>query len=269
MSAPARFNLSRVTLFLIVAALVVGGLSAYAARTYIRDEIDRHRLQLDSRYSPVPVVVAKRSLPPGTRLSDDLVAARDVPREFLHHDAIAAETWERLVHRTTRHAVTAGAPILRSQLSGPGGGRFTDLIDQGKRALTFPVDRISSISGLLSPGDRIDVLMTVRRDRGPVTMPLMKNTEVVATGTQTDADPLQRPNYNTVTIMASPEQAARIVYAQEVGTLRVMLRAAGDLGDGLPEKMTLARLLNEPEPTSPPVRVTRSVQVILGGRGAR
>lgn len=266
--ARRRWNLNRVTLMLIVAALFVGGLSAYTARAYIQDEIAAYRLRLDSRYSPVNVVVAKQSVPPGTELGNDAVAARQVPREFLHRDAIAAEEWARLSHRTTRHAVTAGAPILRSQLTGPNGERFTDLIDQGKRALTFPVDQISSISGMLAPGDHIDVLMTLRRERLPVTIPLMKNTEVMATGTQTDVDPLQRRNYSTVTIMADPEQAAKIIYAQEVGTLRVVLRAAGDIGDGWPERMTLARLLNEPEPPSPVARFHRSVEVIVGGGGA-
>ena len=268
MSSTSRrsWNLSRWTLLLIFAALLVGGMSAYAARTYIMDEIAAHQLRLDSRYSPVNVIVARQTMPPGTALDDEMVAMREVPRSFLHRDAIAASDWERLKHRTTQHAVTAGAPVLRSQLTGPSGGRFADRIDQGKRALTFPVDNISSISGMLAPGDHIDVLMTLRRDRTPVTVPLMKNTKIVATGTETAADTLERQRFNTVTIMANPEQAAKIIYAQEVGTLRVVLRARGDLSDGWPERMTLARLLNEPEPHRPTKKPARLVDIIVGGR---
>jgi len=265
-SAPITRNRRvQLTMALIVAALLLGGFAAFAARGYIRDEINSYRAALDARYAVAKVVVATESLPIGSELTSQRVAIREIPREFLHRDAIAPSDWERIDTRRTRALITAGAPILRSQLTGPGGERFADQIDEGKRALTFPVDRVSSISGMLAPGDRIDITMTLRSSGEPLVVPLMKNTQVVATGEQTDVEALERERYATVTILATPEETAKIIYAQEVGSLRVVLRSTGDLSDSWPERMTLARLLGKAEPSTPAARPKRRVDVILGG----
>ena len=264
MKAPGkRF---RSTLLLLLAALTFGGFAAFSARGYIQSEIGAFRASLEARYSPAKVIVATQSLPAGSELTADRVAIREVPREFLHRDAIAVADWARITTRRTRHMVTAGAPILRSQLTGASGGRFADGIDEGLRALTFPVDQVSSISGMLAPGDHIDILVSLRTSGEPLLMPLMKNTAVVATGEQTDPQALERQRFGTVTVMATPEQSARILYAQEVGSIRVVLRGTGDLSDSWPERMTLARLLGQPEPRpAAPRRRPTPVDVILGG----
>ena len=39
---------------------------------------------------------------------------------------------------------------------------------------------------MLAPGDRVDILMTLRQTEQPVMFPLIRNTEVIATGERTD-----------------------------------------------------------------------------------
>ena len=54
----------------------------------------------------------------------------------------------------------------------------------GKRAITFPVDEINSISGMLQPGDKIDLIATIRQLNNDVTYPLLQDVQILATGTQ-------------------------------------------------------------------------------------
>ena len=186
MRAPLNVNLNRITLLLIGLALSAGVLAAWFAQRYVNDEIAARQASLEAKYEPKRVIVAVGDLPAGTRLNTNTVAAREVPAEFLHRDAISAEEWAQIKGRATRHDLTAGAPVLRSHLLGHKGGRFADLIDEGQRALTIPVDQLSSISGMLSPGDKVDILMTLRQGDQPVMFPLIRNTEVIATGERTD-----------------------------------------------------------------------------------
>lgn len=265
MRAPLYVNLNRITLLLILLALSAGGVGAYFAQAYVNDELAARKARLESKYEPTRVLVARNDLPPGTRLDASTVAAREVPAEFLHRDALRAEDWASVQGRSARHELTAGAPVLRSHLLGRTGGRFADLVEEGKRALTIPVDQLSSISGMLAPGDRVDIFMTLRQTEQPVMFPLIRNTEVIATGERTDLLYQEADRYNTMTIAATPEVAAKIIYAQEVGSLRVVLRNPSDETDALPNSMTLARLLGVEVKAPPPRKSTRPVEVIEGG----
>ncbi len=264
----------RLTIILVVIALVTGGAAAIGAKSYIQSAVARYRAELDSRYQKVKVAVAAQDLRVGTPLNAGNVVAREVPKEFLHKDAITINQWDRYRGRVSRANLTGGAPILKSQLLEVRTDGLADILDQGKRALTVPVDQISSISGLLSPGDQIDVLLTVDKDGKPMTFPLMKDVHVLATGVQVnepdqDLRASEPGRFNTVTMLVSPEQAAKIVHAREVGSLTVVLRPEGDTTDGWPERITLASLLGETEREATPKRIVtpRLVEVILGGQG--
>lgn len=269
MRAPLNVNLSRVTLLLIMLALAAGIVAAWFAQSYVNGEIAARRANLEAQYKPTRVIVATNDLPSGTRLNGKSVAAREVPAEFLHRDAIRADEWAAVQGRATRHELTAGAPVLRSHLLGKTGGRFADLVEEGMRALTIPVDQLSSISGMLAPGDHVDILMTLRQGEQPVMFPLIRNTEVIATGERTDLLNQEPGRFRTMTIAATPEVAAKIIYAQEVGSLRVVLRNPDDEGDALPSSMTLARLLGvEIKATPQRRRALRPVEVIEGGHSS-
>ena len=271
-------KLSRLTIILLVIALLSGGAAAFGARSYITNAIARYQAGIDARYQKVKVVVATSDLHSGSELSTQNVVAREVPKEFLHKDAITINQWDRFAGRATRANLTGGAPILKSQLLEPQVDSLADILVEGKRALTVPVDQISSISGLLSPGDRVDILLTVdEANNKPVTLPIMKDIEVLATGVRINEEVDQNRRsgrkkdrggrFNTVTMLVDPEQAAKIVHARKEGTLTVVLRPSEDTTEKWPDRVTLASLLGIVE--KPPKRIVlpRRVEVIIGGQG--
>jgi pilus assembly protein CpaB len=137
------------------------------------------------------------------------------------------------------------------------------------RALTFPVNEEASISGMLAPGDRIDILFTTTAANDSMTLPLLFAVPVLATGlrTQTNenalSEKLQGP-FRTVTVSVTPADAAKLTLAQEAGRLTVALRQPQDQTPIRITRITKNTLLKGEE-IVPPVRPRARVQIILGG----
>ena len=265
-------RLNKLSVILLVTALCSGGAATWSASSYIRNTVDDYRAELDREYEKIRIVVAATDIPEGVPVSSRNLSAREVPRAFLHKDAISPEQWKAFDGRLSRAFLTGGAPILKSQLLDPAAAGFAGSLEPGKRALTVPVDQVSSISGLLAPGDRVDILFSHTRERRRQTVVLMTDIPVLATGIDTgnqhdNATKSPVNGFTTVTLLVEPDQAARLVHAREEGTLSVVLRSEDGKPAAWPDKITLSSLLGEVEPVAPrpPIAAKPTVQVILGG----
>jgi pilus assembly protein CpaB len=258
------------TALMIGGALVAGSGAAYFADSYIDRSISQERSQLQSQYEPINVVVAKADLAPGATLSSQTVALRDVPWTFLHSEAIPADGWRDFAGRVLARAVRGGEPVLRSHLAEGLGAGFSAQLPEGMRALTFPVDEEASISGMLSPGDRIDILFTTTAGNETITVPLLFAVPVIATGMRTRANANQlRDNaaasqFRTVTVSVSPTDAAKITLAQDAGKITIALRRPADDVQLRIARVTKSTLLRGDRPVTA-TSVRGQVQIILGG----
>lgn len=261
---------SVVTALMIAGALGASGAAAYFANSYIDKTISGRRSQLDSQYQPVRVVVANADLRPGSFLSAQTVAIREVPRTFLHSEAVFAERWNTIAGRVLAHAIHSGEPVLLSHLAQDVGAGFSSQLKAGMRALTFPVDDQASISGMLAPGDHIDIFFTTLAGNESVTLPLLLDIPVIATGirTTTNAPYLdekrQGSQYNTVTVSVTPDDAAKITLAQDAGKITIALRQPNDSEVVRISRITKQTLLQPDRATKAATRSPR-VEIILGG----
>lgn len=257
------------TVLMMGGALAAGGGAAYFARSYISNEVRSERQQLQARYQHRSVLVAKSDLAPGSVLSAQTVALRDVPKTFLHTEAIAAERWNDTAGRVLATAVRSGETILSSHLAqGPGAG-FSAQLPSGMRALTFPVNEEASIAGMLAPGDRIDILFTTTAANESVTVPLLLGVPVIATGLRTQSNENSLPGklqgpFRTITVCVTPADAAKITLAQEAGRVTVALRQPQDETPTRIARITKHSLL-QGEDAVPTPRPRARVQIILGG----
>lgn len=217
------------------------------------------------------VVVAAADLPAGTLLDAHRVAVRDMPSEWVPADALLPEDFEAAHGAVLGRAVRRGDPILAGFLQRQAVHQpFSSQLAAGRRAVTIPVDEISSLSGMLEPGDLIDLYVSFMHEQRRVTAPLLQGVRVLATGHQRsehDAGEGYGRGYATVTLDASPEDAVRLVAARQQGSISAMLRHAGDaLPATVQASGDLATLLGiaPQEPARP-----RDVPVIFGDRGPR
>jgi len=258
-----------VTVLMVTGALGAGAAAAYFSNDYIDRSVRQRRAEIDAQYAPSRVVVANADLRPGTFLSGETVALREVPRAFLHSDAIPADAWSTAAGRVLSHGVRSGEPILLSHLAQEIGAGFSTQLREGMRALTFPVDDESSIAGMLAPGDHIDIFFTTTANNESVTVPLLTNVPVIATGvrTMTNASYLDErrgsSSYSTITVSLTPENAAKIAHAQDAGKITITLRQPKDDAPIQIERITKAMLLNG---SRAPKHAPRArVEIILGG----
>ena len=260
-----------ITTLMVGGALAAGGGAAYFAKGYINNEMRAEREQLHSQYRLVNVVVAKVNLAAGAALSSQTVALREVPQTFLHADAVRSEQWAEIAGRVLSRSVRSGETILNSHLADGVGAGFSALLADGMRAVTFPVDEEASISGMLAPGDRIDLLFTTAAANDSVTVPLLSAVPVIATGVRTEANAnslpqrLQSAPFRNITVAVSPTDAARITLAQEAGRITVALRQPNDRGLTHIARVTKSSLLRADEPVGPMRPRPPRVQIILGG----
>lgn len=156
---------SRRTLILI-AAIVIGALAAFAVVTYIGGIEDR----ANENAERVPVIRIREDIPRGTLGADavefDLVEESEIAQEFFPATAISPEALE------TIRAKAAVADLARGQVLVE--GMFVDPIDSqitaARRiaddnvAITISVDNIRGVAGLIVPGDFVNVM--VAQDTG-------------------------------------------------------------------------------------------------------
>ena len=227
-----RFAINRSWVLLGV-ALVLGLGSAIGVKRYIEQHVEAIDAR-DRQRKTVAVVVPLEDLAKGATLSAENVAVREVPAEFAHSNALKPDDFNRIAGQQLAYPVARGEMLLWSLLEGQRSATFSARVPAGRRAITVPVDEINSISGMLQPGDHIDLMVSAKRESRVYMFPLLQNVTVLATGAQAipindwNGKESSRRTYNTVTLDASPEDARRVLAAREVGKLAALLRAPGD-----------------------------------------
>ncbi len=126
--------------------------------------------------------------------------------------------------------IKADEPIFASRLatSDITKGGVAAVISENKRALGVKVDKVQGVSGFIHPGNRVDVVATFRpaNSQLPVTMTVLENIPVLATGTETEIRGRQEKpvEVDVITLEVSPEEAEVLALASAEGKLQLSLR---------------------------------------------
>ena len=252
---------------ILIVALAIGGFAAFGVNRYIKGRVDE--LEARAKGQMVHVIVPKEDLPKGTVLTAKLVAVRDIPAEFAHSNAIRPDQFDRVENQKLAYPAVRGEMILWSLMEGQRAPSFSSRLSPGHRAVTMQVDEVNSISGMLEPGDRIDLMVSVKKDNHTYMFPLLQNVDVLATGSRAavvpDADGKEtRRSFTTITLEASPEDAQRVLAAREVGKVAAVLRSPGDTAVGSSARQDSLALLGLGGAAQAPE--TTGVPVMYGGK---
>jgi pilus assembly protein CpaB len=253
---------------ILILALGLGVLAAFGVNRYITRQVE----DIESRgraTKTVKVLVPKGDLIKGTVLTSKLIAVREVPAEWAHSNAMVPAQFERVENQKLAYAASAGEMLMWSMLEGQRAPSFSSRLPAGRRAITVPVDDVNSISGMLEPGDRIDLMVSVKKDARTMLFPLLQNVVVLATGTRAamegEAKEGGKRTYTTITLDASPAEAQQVLAAREVGKLAALLRAPGDNVAGTNNRKDAMSLLGFSD--KPVATEAGGVPVLYGGQG--
>lgn len=182
----------------------------------------------------VKVLVARAEIQPGVELTDELVGFEEKSVEASGDDPVTS--FEQYEERSLMYPVLAGDIIRQSKLGKKGEFTRSRQIPAGKRVLAIAVNDTQTMSGMLRPGDRVDVLVNyqVPNMRGRPTSKsatLLKYIEVFSTDNKTVTDAAskqQEVKTKVVALVLEPLQANIIMLAQSKGSLGLSWRHPDD-----------------------------------------
>ena len=198
----------------------------------------------------MPVVVAASDVDQFTVLSAKHLTTRDWPRDLV--PPVALTHIEDAVDRITVAPLIKDVPLVERKLGEGGNPRDVAGPGPGMRAVTILTQNVSSgVAGLIRPGDKVDVHLTVTsmasRDfpGGASSTLLLQNVKVLAVNQQVDLKTENKVDANllrSVTLLVTPEQAVKLTLGQNKGTLHLALRNPEDRDPVKTRPITLAEL---------------------------
>jgi len=166
---------------------------------------------------------------------------------------------ENAVGRGVISNLYLGEPILESRLAAPGsGGGLAATIPQGMRATAVKVNEVVGVAGFVTPGMRVDVLITGNppggaNSQGSLVRTLLQNIEVLSAGTDIQRDAEGKPlQVQVVNLLVTPAQAEILSLASSETRIQLVLRNPLDNKLDQPPGTATAQLFSG---TSPPKAV--------------
>jgi pilus assembly protein CpaB len=121
---------------------------------------------------------------------------------------------------------------MDSRLAAVGsGGGLAATIRQGMRACAVKVDEVVGVAGFVTPGERVDVLIsgmppgTTNTTEGTKVKTLLQNIEVLSAGTDIQKDQEGKPQQvQVVNLLVLPDQAEVLSLASNQAKIQLVLR---------------------------------------------
>lgn len=244
---------------LIFLGLFLGLVSAVLVVVYLKSS-DGNGGGSVSSGATTSVAVAKGDIPAGTRLTEDMLTVKPIS-----NDAVLPSVFkntEDLVDQVTRVPLVAGEQIVPTKVTATGAAiadvenpPLSYIVPEGKRAFAIEVSNITGASGLIRPGDFVDIILSVKIEGGgdnpirdQISKTIVQNVQVLSVDQKVAkvvagdaeapaADSTEaQPDATSITLAASPAQGellstAQMCAANFSGRLSTALRAFGDSTD--------------------------------------
>ena len=217
--------MARRNVVLIAISVALGCVSAWAIERHLSEK--SNELELRTRTDKVVRVVAARDLPRGTLINLEDLAKNEFPSSWVGSDSIELSEAHLAQGKHLSVDLKAGQLLMQIHLTERAQPALASRLSPDKRAVTIAVDLLSSMSGLLQPGDRVDLFVSFEYKGQRTTAALLQSVEVLATGQQTrsssDTAASSEPQFSTVTLAVSHADATKLVAARQGGTITAVL----------------------------------------------
>jgi len=171
-----------------------------------------------------PVVVAALEIPPGTVIEEQHLSTKLLEKAWTTEHQFTAP--ENVLGKVASTTIYPDEILLNQRLSIPGeGATLAAIIPEDKRAVTIRVNDVIGVAGFLLPGNKVDVLSTVKYNKNSAnTLTVLKEIKVLA------VDQTARTNDNkpvivrAVTLEVTPKEAEKLLTAKSKGDIQLALR---------------------------------------------
>ena len=245
-------------LILVIVALVIAGVAAVLVRGIIGQPPQQQQQQVIV-VGP-KILVAARDLPIGKMVEAPDLRWQSWPDDNISESYLrdSVAKIEDFTGHVVRHGIMAGEPITKSRVVAPGErGFMAAVLQPGMRAMTLRVNETTGISGLIFPGDRVDLILirNVVDDNGigrQVSETVLKNVRVLAI----DADANDQTNTaklgKTITVEVTPKIAEEVamIASGSMGAFTLSLRSLSEIDGEDPENFAISKDDLQPDTNS-------------------
>lgn len=214
---------------LLIVAVIFGLITVFALNYYLKSLTSGAPALANAAYTDV--VVAKSTIPEHTRITAEMLEVESIPLDAVHPEAI--KKTEEAVGGISRTEIIKGEQLLTARVAAEGRASLSYRVPEKRRAISLPVSDLTGVSGYISPGDKVDVLVTYSDEEinngVAVTYTIIQNALVMATGEFTrEQDSEEQHLVSTITLAVTPGQAEVLAYALLKGSFHFTLRSPLD-----------------------------------------
>lgn len=223
----------------LIVAGVLGLIATFLINSYLQQQSEQARQRaIAGQKSLVTVILAKQDIAANVALTENMLKEEVLPKNIAQPRA--ATSIDRVAGRVSLAPIAKGEQVLLNKIALSGQEvTLSSKIPRGKRAITVSIDNISSVGGMIRPGDHADIVGMVplpamtpegKQVSQMTTLPLFQDVLVIAVGQDfsTGGGKREGPSSPAITFALTPQEANIIAFVQEQGRIRLILRSPED-----------------------------------------
>jgi pilus assembly protein CpaB len=198
-----------------------------------------------ARVATGPVVIAQKDMAEGAAIDRMAVVVAQWPIQTI--PAGAFTSIDSVAGRVTRMTVFRGEVLVPGRLAPDGTGPGLEVkIAPGKRAVSFRINDVSGIAGLIQPNSRVDIVVVMEggAEKGRIAKLFMENMRILAIGSAPQRSEDGRPiNATVATVEVTPSEGEKLALVTTQGQIQLMLRGYGDPASAETSGATTAQIV--------------------------
>ncbi len=209
--------------------LIVAVVLAIGAGWLTLNYLSSLQRQTNANSAPRDVIVAAQDIPARVTITPQMLAHVQRPMSAVDPNALMDP--KQAVGALTLITIPAGSSITSAMIGHPTDVGLPVRLKPGMRAVSIQIDKVKGVSGLIEPGDYVDVIADPPKSAAqpPPASAILRGVRVLAIGESLEyssATPSpQEANSTTVTLEVTPKQADLLVMADINTVLRLALRS--------------------------------------------
>jgi len=227
--------------FPLIIAIIIGIAALFAIKGYV----NKMQQQATDKLKGDLVVAAAVDIPAGVELTVQMLAPKEVPRQFIPAQAIqGSDSVKQILGTKTSVPIHAGQLVLWSDLVSEAKSGLSSIIPEDEGAFTVGI-AAGVKPGLIQPSDHIDIIGSFavpksqegvssaatpwRQPPTVVNIVLLQNVTVLAVG-ENYTGKAKNPNAEAggdLTLALTLAEAQELMFAQQNGMLGAVLRREG------------------------------------------
>lgn len=147
---------------ILIAAIVIGALAAYAVVVYVGGVEDR----ANENAQRIPILRVAGEIPRGTRgqeaIDAGLIETAEIAEEFVPPTAIRPTEQDVILRKAAVSDLAEGQVLVENMFVDPVNSQITAArrLTAGNVAITISVDDVRGVAGLIVPGDLVNIMVT-------------------------------------------------------------------------------------------------------------